>query len=88
MNIAEALKIAKEQGKKVRPVGCTSQYIVYEDGAFWVKMTEIRCEYKLEIYSHAIEHLIFEDWEVVKEKNKQGNTVQNRQYEISDSEIL
>ena len=63
MNIVEALKIAKEQGKKVRPKGCTSQYIVYEDGVFLVKMSKMSCEHKLEIYSHAIEYLIFEEWE-------------------------
>ena len=63
MNIVEALKIAKEQGRKVRPVGCTSQYIVYEDGVFLVKMSKMSCEHKLEIYSHAIEYLIFEEWE-------------------------
>lgn len=63
MDIIKALKLAKEQGKKVRPKGCTSQYIVYEDGVFLVKMSEMSCEYKLEIYSHAIEYLIFEEWE-------------------------
>lgn len=63
MDIIKALKLAKEQGMKVRPVGCTSQYIVYEDGVFLVKMSEMSCEYKLEIYSHAIEYLIFEEWE-------------------------
>lgn len=26
-------------------------------------MSEMSCEYKLEIYSHAIEYLIFEEWE-------------------------
>ena len=63
MDIIKALKLAKEQGKKVRPKGCTSQYIVYEDGVFLVKMSKMSCEYKLEIYSHAIEYLIFEEWE-------------------------
>lgn len=63
MDIIKALKLAKEQGKKVRPKGCTSQYIVYEDGVFLVKMSKMSCEHKLEIYSHAIEYLIFEEWE-------------------------
>lgn len=63
MDIIKALKLAKEQGMKVRPVGCTSQYIVYEDGVFLVKMSKMSCEHKLEIYSHAIEYLIFEEWE-------------------------
>ena len=63
MDIIKALKLAKEQGRKVRPVGCTSQYIVYEDGVFLVKMSKMSCEHKLEIYSHAIEYLIFEEWE-------------------------
>lgn len=72
MNIVEALKIAKEQGMKVRPVGCTSQYIVYEDGVFLVKMSNMKYEYKLVIYSHAIEYLIFEEWEEHNEQLFEG----------------
>lgn len=34
MNIVEALKIAKEQGKKVRPVGRGCQVIKYKNGSF------------------------------------------------------
>lgn len=35
MNIVEALKIAKEQGKKVRPVGRGCQVIKYKNGKFF-----------------------------------------------------
>lgn len=50
MNIVEALKIAKEQGKKVRPVG-VNWCVVYEDifvtGFFTRidKITMVDCQY-------------------------------------------
>lgn len=67
MNIVEALKIAKEQGKKVRPVG-VNWCVVYEDifvtGFFTRidKITMVDCQYI------ASPEEILKDWEVVKEK--------------------
>lgn len=67
MNIVEALKIAKEQGKKVRPVGA-NWYVVYEDifvNGFFTRIDKIimvDCEYL------ASPEEILADWEVVKEK--------------------
>ena len=67
MNIVEALKIAKEQGKKVRPVGA-NWYVVYEDifvNGFFTRIDKIimvYCEYL------ASPEEILADWEVVKEK--------------------
>lgn len=66
MNIAEALKIAKEQGKKVRPVGAE----------WFVKYIEdVDEHYRIWGNNHfdwlVIDNAL-EDWEVVKEKpNKQ-----------------
>lgn len=37
MNIAEALKIAKEQGKKVRPIGAKYQYVMYKNRKGFIK---------------------------------------------------
>ena len=67
MNIVEALKIAKEQGKKVRPVGA-NWCVVYEDifvNGFFTRIDKIimvDCEYL------ASPEDILGDWEVVKEK--------------------
>ena len=67
MNIVEALKIAKEQGKKVRPVGA-NWCVVYEDifvNGFFTRIDKIimvDCEYL------ASPEEILADWEVVKEK--------------------
>ena len=67
MNIVEALKIAKEQGKKVRPVGA-NWYVVYEDifvNGFFTRIDKIimvDCEYL------ASPEEIFADWEVVPDK--------------------
>ena len=67
MNIIEALKIAKEQGKKVRPVGA-NWCVVYEDifvNGFFTRIDKIimvDCEYL------ASPEEILADWEVVKEK--------------------
>lgn len=67
MNIVEALKIAKEQGKRVRPVGA-NWYVVYEDifvNGFFTRIDKIimvDCEYL------ASPEEILADWEVVKEK--------------------
>lgn len=67
MNIVEALKIAKEQGKKVRPVGA-NWCVVYEDifvTGFFISIDKtimVDCQYL------ASPEEILEDWEVVKEK--------------------
>lgn len=67
MNIVEALKIAKEQGKKVRPVGA-NWCVVYEDifvNGFFARIDKIimvDCEYL------ASPEEILANWEVVKEK--------------------
>ncbi len=67
MNIVEALKIAKEQGKRVRPIGA-NWCVVYEDifvNGFFTRIDKIimvDCEYL------ASPEEILADWEVVKEK--------------------
>ena len=62
MNIVEALKIAKEQGKKVRPVGAE----------WFVKYIEDVDEYYRIWGNNHFDWLVIdnalEDWEVVKEK--------------------
>ncbi|EEA84949.1 hypothetical protein [Peptacetobacter hiranonis] len=63
MDIIKALKLAKEQGMKVRPVGFKEIYIVFEDGVFLVKMSDVEYKYKLEIYSDTIEPLVLGEWE-------------------------
>lgn len=67
MNIVEALKIAKEQGKKVRPVGvnwCVVYEGIFVNGFFTRidKITMVDCEYL------ASPEEILADWEVVREK--------------------
>lgn len=67
MNIVEALKIAKEQGRKVRPVGA-NWCVVYESdfiSGFFARNNRIitvECQYI------ASPEEILKDWEVVKEK--------------------
>ena len=63
MNIVEALKIAKEQGKKVRPVGFKEIYVVFEDGVFLVRISDMEYKYRFEIYSQVIELLVLGEWE-------------------------
>lgn len=63
MDIIKALKLAKEQGMKVRPVGFKEIYIVFEDGVFLVKTSDVEYKYRLEIYSDTIEPLVLGEWE-------------------------
>ena len=65
MNIVEALKIAKEQGKKVRPVGRGCQVIKYKNGSFFKYYKISNGSY---VYCYVPTEDIFADWEVVKEK--------------------
>lgn len=65
MNIVEALKIAKEQGKKVRPVGRGCQVIKYKNGSFFKYYKVSNDSY---VYCCVPIEDILEDWEVVKEK--------------------
>lgn len=65
MNIAEALKIAKEQGKKVRPVGRGCQVIKYKNGSFFKYYKISNGSY---VYCWVPTEDILADWEVVKEK--------------------
>lgn len=59
MNIVEALKIAKEQGKKVRPVGA-NWYVVYKSG--FIK-TNIATDEAISFYwVIAIEDAMCDDW--------------------------
>lgn len=73
MNIAEALKIAKEQGKKVRPVG-VNWYVVYKSD--FIKKNIVTDEAICFYWCIAIEDATL-DWEVVKEK-----TSKQTQYKI------
>jgi hypothetical protein len=65
MNIVEALKIAKEQGKKVRPVGRGCQVIKYKNGSFFKYYKISNGSY---VYCYVPTEDILADWEVVKEK--------------------
>ena len=65
MNIVEALKIAKEQGKKVRPKNQNTWFIKYENGKFMQYNTYFKC---CDMYCYVTTEYILEDWEVVKEK--------------------
>ena len=69
MNIVEALKIAKEQGKKVRLKGQDCWSIKYKDGMFLQYYKNSDAPY---IYWSIVTEDVLEDWEVVNEKpNKQ-----------------
>lgn len=69
MNIVEALKLAKEQGKKVRPKNQNTWFIKYENGKFMQYNTYFK---RCDMYCYVTTEYILEDWEVVKEKpNKQ-----------------
>lgn len=65
MNIVEALKIAKEQGKKVRPVGRGCQVIKYKNGSFFKYYKISNGSY---VYCWVPTEDILADWEVVNEK--------------------
>ena len=68
MNIVEALKIAKEQGKKVRPVGETDVCLVYIKSRDKFDMRNIETDKYVNTFDGATIKGIFADWEVVKEK--------------------
>lgn len=65
MNIVEALNIAKEQGKKVRPKNQNTWFIKYENGKFMQYNTYFK---RCDMYCYVTTEYILEDWEVVKEK--------------------
>ena len=67
MNIAEALKIAKEQGKKVRPIGAKYQYVMYKNRKGFIKKDMATDKMICFYWKVAIEDAM-SDWEVVKEK--------------------
>ena len=69
MNIVEALKIAKEQGKRVRPKNQNTWFIKYENGKFMQYNTYFK---RCDMYCYVTTEYILKDWEVVNEKpNKQ-----------------
>ena len=65
MNIVEALKIAKEQGKRVRPKNQNTWFIKYENGKFMQYNTYFK---RCDMYCYVTTEYILKDWEVVKEK--------------------
>ena len=67
MNIVEALKIAKEQGKKVRPVGAEYQYIMYKKRKGFIKK-DITTNKSISFYWNVAIEDVLSDWEVVWEK--------------------
>ena len=77
MNIAEALKIAKEQGKKVRPVAETDVCLVYIKSRDKFDMRNIETNKYVNTFDRATIKGIFADWEVVEEK-----TSKQTQYKI------
>ena len=68
MNIVEALKIAKEQGKKVRPVNAKNFYIIYVKSINDFDLRSSISGKFIAPYWTAPTADIFADWEVVKEK--------------------
>ena len=68
MNIVEALKLAKEQGKKVRPVAETDVCLVYIKSRDKFDMRNIETDKYVNTFDGATIKGIFADWEVVKEK--------------------
>lgn len=84
MNIVEAITLAKEhEGKKVRPVGEHQCVSFKEDVMYFINLeTNV-------VIPNGLTYFTLDDilsnWEVVEEKNKQTDTVQNRFDEISDS---
>lgn len=67
MNIVEALKIAKEQGKRVRPIGAKYQYVMYKNRKGFIKKDMATDKMICFYWKVAIEDAM-SDWEVVKEK--------------------
>ncbi|QQQ87434.1 hypothetical protein JHD53_04975 [Peptacetobacter hiranonis] len=67
MNIAEALKIAKEQGKKVRPIGAKYQYVMYKNRKGFIKKDMATDKMICFYWKVAIEDAM-SDWEVVPDK--------------------
>ena len=67
MNIVEALKLAKEQGRKVRPVSAKYQYIMYKKRKGFIKKDMATDKMVCIYWKVAIEDAM-SDWEVVKEK--------------------
>ena len=67
MNIVEALKIAKEQGKGVRPIGAKYQYVMYKNRKGFIKKDMATDKMICFYWKVAIEDAM-SDWEVVKEK--------------------
>lgn len=67
MNIVEALKIAKEQGKKVRPIGAKYQYVMYKNRKGFIKKDMATDKMICFYWKVAIEDAM-SDWEVVEEK--------------------
>lgn len=65
MNIVEALKIAKEQGKRVRPKNQNTWFIKYENGKFMQYNTYFK---RCDMYCYVTTEYILKDWEVVEEK--------------------
>lgn len=65
MNIVEALKIAKEQGKKVRLKGQDCWSVEYKDGMFLQYYKTSKNSY---IYWNVVTEDVLEDWEVVPDK--------------------
>ena len=65
MNIVEALKLAKEQGKKVRPKGRDNWAIEYKNGSF---LQNYETSDNIYLFCYALTENILADWEVVREK--------------------
>lgn len=65
MNIVEALKIAKEQGKKVRPKGRDNWAIEYKNGSF---LQNYETSDNIYLFCYALTEDILGDWEIVREK--------------------
>ena len=65
MNVIEALNIAKEHGKKVRPKNQNTWFIKYENGKFMQYNTYFK---RCDMYCYVTTEYILEDWKVIEEK--------------------
>lgn len=68
MNIIEALTLAKEHGRKVKPVGEIAVCLVYIKSRDKFDMRNIETNKYVNTFDGATIKGIFADWEVVKEK--------------------
>lgn len=88
MNIIEALTLAKEQGKKVRPVGETDVCLVYIKSRDKFDMRNIETNKYVNTFDGATIKGIFADWEVVKEYLKTEINMEEKKVALIEANLL